>query len=857
MMVTIVKSEILRLKREESGVALMITLSVFLLLFVICVGVYSIGETVRQKVELQNACDSAAYSAALVQADGLSRMAMVNRAMSWTYVQLTNMQIDYITYRWLELVQKRFGEDYNQCMSWNSSTHYSKGGNCPCPESDLKSSGVGWFCGVAGEGMNMVRLNNHSKPTSVDGIRQTLQKTAQIAKYGTYITQMKSQIEFFNEALRAISLKMHQSMAQTVSAVLAANLPRDENGEINKTLASDFLFYQAVPFPITENANSPYDNESLDSETGQPVGLGYFSPLLNNERDERIFLTMADGKVFDTLLEYFGTSGSDERIAGGLDQWFIRTYPDEAFANTPYFFPRETPETARKTFMDFGICRAYKNANRVGGIQLPSYRDHHRSLKGDTSPSCLNTHANNPEQCQAVPDSVAPYADYEWDSGKYKYKCIHVKVGRYEVHLHTLSSSFLAQCSYHQCNYPGTSHPRNEYKSCVSKKKKLKTINPVNGNELIEYPPFGLPFPGQGDPWWLTTRTIVQLSAVIKPNGFARIYGDDEELVRLYKDSYAGTPAKPWVLNSTFYGKEGATIVGFARKQRNPLTFLFNSITDVISSDRVNEDGIFSAYNPVDNGYIFAFSAARAAHRFNASPAAKEWVAKNVGHPDVPHLGVWEEGEYETRYDAVCDDFSGGNPNWGDREGRFTIVNSDALLKSWRVGCVCNDKQNGSRLARCWNLCETDWDATLLPLRFAWADKQESSDWFDSLGNDLEGSRHVGGVKWEDVGREREYGLDPLEYAAGLQDNWSRLYDAAGNLAAVGEDGEILPQFKVSKDDFMYMIAPLDCFLEDLGEQTIQVPYGSFKVNDAQKKKIADALAPKLDVPNLYKIRIL
>ena len=95
--VKIALGEIERLRRDESGVALMLTLSVFMLLYVVCAGIYSIGETVRQKVELQNACDNAAYSVAVVQADGLSRMAMVNRAMSWSYIQLTNMQIDYIT----------------------------------------------------------------------------------------------------------------------------------------------------------------------------------------------------------------------------------------------------------------------------------------------------------------------------------------------------------------------------------------------------------------------------------------------------------------------------------------------------------------------------------------------------------------------------------------------------------------------------------------------------------------------------------------------------------------------------------------------------------------------------------------
>ena len=49
-MVKIALNEAKRLRREESGVALMLTLSIFMLLYVVCAGVYSIGETVRQKV---------------------------------------------------------------------------------------------------------------------------------------------------------------------------------------------------------------------------------------------------------------------------------------------------------------------------------------------------------------------------------------------------------------------------------------------------------------------------------------------------------------------------------------------------------------------------------------------------------------------------------------------------------------------------------------------------------------------------------------------------------------------------------------------------------------------------------------
>ena len=91
----------LRLWKDDSGVVLAITLVVFLALFMMACSVYSVGETVRLRIELQNACDSAAYSAAAVQADALSRIGAINRAMVWTYAQLVKRDMDLIVDSWI------------------------------------------------------------------------------------------------------------------------------------------------------------------------------------------------------------------------------------------------------------------------------------------------------------------------------------------------------------------------------------------------------------------------------------------------------------------------------------------------------------------------------------------------------------------------------------------------------------------------------------------------------------------------------------------------------------------------------------------------------------------------------------
>ena len=69
--------------KGNDGAALAITLAFMLPVCILFIGIYGVGEIVRQKIELQNAADAAAYSAAVVQADYLSRMATVNKAMAW------------------------------------------------------------------------------------------------------------------------------------------------------------------------------------------------------------------------------------------------------------------------------------------------------------------------------------------------------------------------------------------------------------------------------------------------------------------------------------------------------------------------------------------------------------------------------------------------------------------------------------------------------------------------------------------------------------------------------------------------------------------------------------------------------
>ncbi len=62
----ILKQRLTALAEDESGVAFAFTVTAALILFLFGAAVYACGETVRERIELQNTADAAAYSGALV-----------------------------------------------------------------------------------------------------------------------------------------------------------------------------------------------------------------------------------------------------------------------------------------------------------------------------------------------------------------------------------------------------------------------------------------------------------------------------------------------------------------------------------------------------------------------------------------------------------------------------------------------------------------------------------------------------------------------------------------------------------------------------------------------------------------------
>ena len=407
--------------RRDEGFVVMSTLAIFLFIFILCAFVYAVGETIHQRIRMQNACDAAAYSAAVVQADGLSRMAVVNRAMAWSYVQMTNRQMDYATYRWLKLTCKRFGEDLENAEEYNANlvlavdkelgwwalleaaisgaisvildldcSGYKGGKAVPVGHGE---EGHGWWCGLEvkdRKGHN-IRLNHPKNEgftdqmvtsavealsdelTTYDNLKKLLSVFSFLdesdtpdgwgGNLGKLIDYDKTNIENLNNSLVRINRQMTVSMKMTSESVLKSMLmdPRMD--------PSDALKDYYISIRIPEGVN-PYDDDAEKSAAPK----SFFSPLHNTEAEEMLFLNMpTPNSTSKPLPDHFPILGPNG-LACGLDQWFIRGKglysdgKDHSFDSLPLSVSfAESPEFHKATMVRDegmpGIQRVYKDAN--------------------------------------------------------------------------------------------------------------------------------------------------------------------------------------------------------------------------------------------------------------------------------------------------------------------------------------------------------------------------------------------------------------------------------------------------------------------------------------------------------------
>jgi hypothetical protein len=215
----------------------------------------------------------------------------------------------------------------------------------------------------------------------------------------------------------------------------------------------------------------------------------------------------------------------------------------------------------------------------------------------------------------------------------------------------------------------------------------------------------------------LTVKGEATYAALFR--GHARIYGDDKEI---FDNRYVGARCKPWVLNERFFAGEGTIMVGAAMKMFNPFVQVMNAMQD--SGGSISEASVLSAFNVPGGNNMWTMSAARAGvrrHRRNAK-YDKDRMYHVVYDPTSDPDGFAYNGNTKCIMKKDGTDYS-SKDNWqsvdswtseNDGNGMSRLVDSSAV---WN-GCVCSGG-NTRQFSMMWNLCEPDWDATLLPVRFS------------------------------------------------------------------------------------------------------------------------------------------
>ena len=301
-----------RLARDEGGVALVVTLGIFLFMWLVCCGVYTVGETVRRKIQIQNAADAAAYSAAVVQADFLSRVATVNRAMAWTYVQMTRRQMDHIVHTWINKVQERIDADRNAMRFW----YFSSTAVCSHPQHNkilFMPSRETYWCGFPPQYDEMFAINNDNpqqgnvlqktvkaeKTWYPDEVRRRNSASGGRGDHEQQIKNDKRNISAMNKAvLESLPKQYVLEVERVVREAVRANLPADE--------LDQFIYVLVKKNPL----NCP--------------AYCWFKDLQNNKPDERRFLTFAGDYYEKEVRRAFNKNVEDGRKSGGINTWFVR-----------------------------------------------------------------------------------------------------------------------------------------------------------------------------------------------------------------------------------------------------------------------------------------------------------------------------------------------------------------------------------------------------------------------------------------------------------------------------------------------------------------------------------------------------
>lgn len=261
----VLRRKLLALAKGEEGVALVVTLAFFMLMYVSCAGVFAIGHAVKEKVILQNAVDAAAYSAAVVQADALSRIATINRAMAWTYKDMVSRQMDYVVLKWLE----KTDSEYRKLDSLAKR-------RCFVPS--LADNGS---VGLKGERVTIGEMRDALSEFDDGSLRAAIDRD-------------RDRIAAMGEAVRILAGSMREKMEDAARDALEANLPGD--------IGDRCLFKVKTPHP---DLLKPLLDEDRFLEFADLSGdFASWFPLSSDEEGlSRSWIDMA-GRIWSSFVWY-------------------------------------------------------------------------------------------------------------------------------------------------------------------------------------------------------------------------------------------------------------------------------------------------------------------------------------------------------------------------------------------------------------------------------------------------------------------------------------------------------------------------------------------------------------------------
>lgn len=258
---------------DDSGVAMAYTVLVSLFIFMLCVSTFAMTENIRQKMELQNACDAAAYSGAVVQADMLSRIAVLNRALSWTYAETNKRHMDAIVNDWLVRVVNRYDEiadaaerSYLESSTCRPLTAPENGASCPMGHGCWA---ICWFAGYRGNS-EYVRLNG-TQTVDIEDIR--LANSAYLRRDDSIIENGYSNITVLNNEIASLRADMNRFIGQAILYSMQS-FPFGISGRYNYYLDGAWGNTAEPTYILAQTNEETFLNYSGATQAGD-FGAGY------------------------------------------------------------------------------------------------------------------------------------------------------------------------------------------------------------------------------------------------------------------------------------------------------------------------------------------------------------------------------------------------------------------------------------------------------------------------------------------------------------------------------------------------------------------------------------------------------